>query len=274
MANSFLSRIIIIQSLGVDEPPTGRQLRDAIESIAKFNHGVAVELIEARSARDVLKAIDDIQVDVEITKSYPVLHIECHGLADKSGLFMGDESTLTWAELKPALVKLNQTTRCHLLVTLAACHGGYLVDTLDVSLRAPCWGILGPSDAVSSVDLVSSYSAFFLDLLESGNPNTAFTSLKNAPMSTGHYFFRTAEENFKEVFQLYRAAEKVERDDRLKRFSASFKRHGPLSEDWVSNALNDSEQDNLKQFYRQYFFVDMFPENQQRFIDGYLALAR
>jgi len=168
MSDARFSRIVIIQSLPLGESPTGRQLRDGIEPTATFKHGIPVEFIEARTAKDFWKALEGIKATTENTRDFPVLHIECHGLSDKTGLSLSDGTPLLWVELKTVLTRLNQATRCNLFVTLAACHGAMLFETLDVYARAPCWGLMGPSSKVSPSDLVSSYSAFFWNFFNPG----------------------------------------------------------------------------------------------------------
>jgi len=228
MTDARFSRIVIIQSLPHGESPTGRQLREGIESTAMFKHGIPVEFIETRTAKDFWRALEDIQTTIEKTMHYPVLHLECHGLSDKTGLSLSDGTPILWVELKTVLTRLNQATRCNLFVTLAACHGAMLFETLDVYARAPCWGLMGPSGEVSPPDLVGSYSAFFLELLQSGDAVAALSSLRKSPECKANYFIFTAEDIFQKVFQLYRltCSTNIQMTERAERLAQIFKKHG------------------------------------------------
>jgi hypothetical protein len=114
MTDAHFSRIVIIQSLPPGDSPTGRQLRDGIEATARFKYGISVEFIETRTAKDFWKALEGIRISTERNKDhYPILHLECHGLSDKTGLSLGDETPLPWVDLKTVLVRLNQATRCN-----------------------------------------------------------------------------------------------------------------------------------------------------------------
>ena len=273
MASAYFSRIVIIQSLPDNESPTGRHLRDAIEPTAQFNRGISVEFIDARTANDFWMALAQVQESTKKTMVFPVLHLECHGLEDKSGLSLGDKTPLPWDELKTALAKLNQATQCNLFVTLAACHGAFLMETLDVYDRAPCWGLMGPSGDVSPLDLVSSYSAFFLELLQSENAIDALRALLGSPERRARYFLFTAEDFFQAVFQQYRATWSTNSQmvERAGRFAQIFRKHG-MPEPGVS-LLYEAEHDVLERFFTRFFFVDHFPENKLRFTNAYSALA-
>ncbi|MFZ2163315.1 MAG: hypothetical protein WAW02_13965 [Sideroxyarcus sp.] len=277
MASARFSRIVIIQSLPAGESPTGCHLRDAIEPMAQFNHGIPVEFIEARTAHEFWTALKKIQETTEIEMDYPVLHLECHGLSDKTGLSLGDATALPWSELGTALAKLNQTTQCNLFVTLAACHGAMLFETLDVHARAPCWGLMGPSGEVSPPDLVGSYSAFFLKLLQSEDTVAALCALRDAPDRNAQYFLFTAENVFQTVFQLYRAtcSTNAQMAERAERFAQVLGKHGMLGLDArsIGSLLYEAEHDVLERFFTRFFFIDHFPENRVRFTNAYSALA-
>lgn len=277
MTAARFSRIVIIQSLPPSDSPTGRNLRDAIESTAVFNHSISVEFTEARTATDFFKALAGVQATAENTTNCPILHLECHGLSDKTGLSLGDGTSVPWVELKPVLERLNQATGCNLFVTLAACHGAMLFETLDVFARAPCWGLIGPSGEVSPADLVSSYSAFYLELFQSGNADAALSSLHNSLERRANYFLFTAEEQFRAVFQSYRAtcSTSAHMVERAERFARVFEKHGMLRSGVGSLTahLYEAEHDVLERFYTRFFFVDLFPENKARFIQAYSALA-
>jgi len=269
MTDARFSRIVIIQSLPSIESQTGRHLRDAIEPTAKALRHIPVEFVEAPTASDFWTALDRVHKTIENSMDYPILHLECHGLSDKTGLSLADRTPVTWIELKAVLVRLNQATCCNLLVTLAACHGAMLMETLDVHDRSPCWGLLGPSGEVSPPDLKSSYSAFFLELLRSANTEAACFSLRDSPDCRAKYFLFTAEDMFRDVFRVYRAtcSTKDQMTERADRFAQIFKKHG-MPDDEVSSirpVLYEEEYKVLERFYKRFFFVDRCPKNGLRF---------
>src|SRR6185369_1875429 len=264
MARPHFSRIEIVQSLAAGESPTGRRLREAIEQVARFDHGVRVGFFEAPDASHFWSAFERIRDSVADVTDVPVVHIEAHGLSDKGGLYLADGTTVSWAALKTALTAINRRTGCRLLVTLAACHGAYIQVTLDMQSEAPCWALMGPSGVVSPPDLVSSYSSFFMKLLEERDADVALRALHNAPERQAHYFLRTSEDFFMEVFSLYRKGNgsRAELEDRVARFGAMLKKASlPIQDQWIRGEMVKSGMQILGKFFTRFFFVDEHPEN-------------
>jgi hypothetical protein len=275
MATPHFSRIEIVQSLPPDESPTGRKLREAIEQVARFDHGVRVGFFDAPTASCFSSAFERIRDSVADVRDLPVVHVEAHGLSDKSGLYLADGTTVSWARLKASLTDINRLTGCRLLVTLAACHGANIQATLDTQSEAPCWALLGPSGIVSPPDLVSSYSSFFMKLLVERDADVALRALRNAPERQAHYYLRTSEDFFIDVFSLYRKGNGSREDleGRVARFGAMLKKAGlPIQDKWLRGEMVKSEMQILAKFFTRFFFVDEHPENIDRFKSALLAM--
>lgn len=275
MATPHFSRIEIVQSLPADESPTGRKLRESIEQVARFDHGVGVGFFDAPNASCFWNALERIRDSVTDVRDLPVVHIEAHGLSDKSGLYLADGTAVSWAALKTSLTEINRRTGCRLLVTLAACHGAYIQATLDTQSEAPCWALMGPSGVVSPPDLVSSYSSFFMQLLVERDADVALRALHDAPERQAHYFLSTSEDFFTEVFSLYRKSNgsRADLEDRVARFRASLKKAGlPIEDEWLQGEVVKSEMQILAKFFTRFFFVGEHPENVERFKLALLAM--
>ena len=273
MTHAHFSRVVIIQSLQSGESPTGRHLRDAIEQTAQERHGISVEYVDAQTVDEFMIALDNVRETTERGPNVPILHFECHGTSDKKGLYLADGTSITWSALKTHLVPINRATRCNLFVTLACCHGAMLMECLDIFERSPCWGLLGPSGEVSSLDLKNSYSAFFLELLESSNADAAIVSLMQSPERRARYFLLTAEDMFQSVVDLYQRSYSSEpqHQERIERFNRVFEKHGaPVSVlNSTDSELRLAEQNILEKIYNRFFFVDHYPENRLRFPNSY-----
>lgn len=276
MTGARFSRIVIIQSLRADESPTGRHLRDAIEPTAQALHHIPVEYIDAKTGTDFRSALNRVRETTERMTDFPILHLECHGTSDKTGLYLADGTTIPWCTLKAPLVAINQATRCNLFVTLACCHGAMLMESLDWQDRSPCWGLLGPSGEVSPLDLKSSYSAFFLSLLNAANAVTAISSLLQSHERKAHYFLLTAEEMFRAVLMVYQGtcSTDAQLSERTERFAGVLEKRGAPTA--VFNSLRSeverAERNILEGIYKRFFFVDLFPENKMRFSRAYVEL--
>lgn len=269
-------RIVIIQSLPKDDSPTGKQLRDAIEMTAKFDFDVPVQFFDAPTSDGFWDALEEIWADAQNSPGSLVLHLECHGLSDKTGLSLGDETPVSWEEIKRPFTAINHATKCRLLVTLAACHGAIIGTTLDVSSSAPCWALMGPSGEVSPPDLVSTYSAFFLSLLRSGLQG-GWSAVEAASERRASYFFIRAEDFFETVLQRYRLqhSNQTQFDERAARFEAFTNIPGmpKLDTDWIRASLHAAEMNILETFFDRFFFVADYPENRARFHAAYHAMS-
>ena len=257
MTDARFSRIVIIQSLPVGDSPTGRHLRDAIEATAKTIRGIPVEFISVQSANDFWMALDRVRESVQSIVDCPILHLECHGIDGGTGLALADRTLIPWSELKTPLVKLNQATSCNLLVTLAACHGAMLQETLDTKGRSPCLELLGPIGEVSPLDLKNSYSSFFLELLRSEKIEAALSALRESPERKAGYLSLSAVNMFQAVFRLYRTtcSTTVQMSDRVERFARDFSKLGipDVKDNWIVSEMYIAERNILDRFYKRFF---------------------
>ena len=125
------------------------------------DHGALdVVFLDVPTKQAFLAALSRIQTEA-VLGTYPLLHIECHGSSDQTGIVLADASFLGWKELKPYLTAINVATRCNLLIVMACCSGGYLAQTLLPTERAPCWALIGPTTTVYPDELQSNLHAFY-----------------------------------------------------------------------------------------------------------------
>ncbi len=260
-----------MESLPPGHLSTGKRLHEDIETLKVFHRdGLEVELREAPTRGDFLACLADVQKDAERHAKYPILHIECHGANDTTGLVLADGSFVSWRELKPILTEINVATRCNLLIVLAACHGGHLVQIIQLTERAPCWGMLGPASAVRPGNLLCSFSAFYSELLTSLDGDRALKALLRTSQGSGNYYFTTAERFFKIAYAAYLRndcspevlqdrAKFISRE--LKKMKAR-KRPGKGS---LRRVLKRKEKPFFENHFQHFFMIDLFPENVARF---------
>lgn len=122
---------------------------------------------------------------------------------------------------------------------------------------------------------MSSYTSFFMKLLAERDADVALRALQDAPERQAHYFLRTSEDFFKEVFSLYRktTGSRAELADRVSRFGATLKKAGlPIQDDWLRGEIVKSEMQIMATFFKRFFFADEYPENVERFESALLAM--
>jgi hypothetical protein len=192
--------------------------------------------------------------------------IECHG--DEAGFQLADSSIVDWAELKQPLTDLNIATGLNLIIVVAACTGGAIAKVVDITDRAPFWGLIGPTKPLSARALQQAYIPFYQTLFITKSPSEAVSALEAA--SEDPVFWRTtARCLFEAAWRMYRqqycTPEQIEsRAARmLKTALSGGSRVTGLQA--MKQALIDHEPESFRQYRTTFFMSDIFPEHQQRF---------
>lgn len=266
MPNSAsFSHIFIIQSLSPGQESTGTRLHEDLMSHRAFHQRtLTITLTKVADRSALISTLDTIHTDVMAHGIRPIVHIECHG--DEEGLEMADGSSCSWLDLTPYLVSINTASRCNLLVTLAACFGGYLIKVIDVREHAPFLALIGPPESVQAGHLLSHYSNFYTKLLDRSQEAHALTTLTHE----AGYFYVNAETYFRHAYGLHLkmqyskeafdgSARAVFKRAKCKGFAGSI-RPGAIRRRLAKQLPNDFEAHR-----RVFFMIDLFSENDLRF---------
>jgi hypothetical protein len=267
---SHFSKIYVVESLPPGDRRTGKLLWEDIDSAnALHQRDLQTEFQHPRTRADFLACLARVQADAA-RGEYPILHIECHGSRDKDGLILADESYLSWAELKPFLTSINVAARCNLLIVMAACYGGYLGHVIVPTDRAPCWGFIGPTESVYPDELLSGFNAFYGALLASLDGDQSLAALSAKPLRFGGYYFTSALHFFKRAYAGYlkQFGSDAALDERARRVSRQLRRMGSENRPGkgaLKRLLKRTEGQSFEKYHRQFFMLDLFPENEARF---------
>lgn len=273
MKSCHFSKITIIQSL--DKHYTGRRLYEDIDIfIVAKDCKVKIELFNVATTIELLKLFTELTSEVSSSGEYPIIHIESHGSREKDGLFLSSGDFVSWNDLKAPLINLNVATRNNLLVVLAACNGAYITEILQLIDRAPCWGLVGPKREVDYQAILTNFSAFYKEVLTSGDGDRAVKLLnKDAKEGDGDYFYKNAESFFKEVFRKYKTVSCSPKS--LKERARQIRKKLIKSKSAVLPSRNQIEchlgktKDTFEKYKNDFFMIDLFPENAKRFTIEY-----
>jgi len=270
MPSIQFSRIVILESLEKDK--TGRKLYDDLRLI-NIQHDRNIEVIysEVGTKKEFLAKLISLKQEAE-EGHWPILHFECHGKDDTTGISLANGEIMSWAELKPYLTAINIATQCNLLVVMAACYGGHMVQIIQPIDRAPCLALLSPTNEIYPDEILKPLTAFYTELLNSLNLNAALNKLRSYPITDGGYDFKTAPDFFQSVYVGYikgcsdQKAFKIKH--RVKNMYMELKKsgispHGGLGA--IKKILKQSQPEYFKWFYKNFFMTDLFPENKLRF---------
>lgn len=270
----YFNTIYIVESLPASERKTGAELFNKVISpiVSKQSDQSAFYKVVSNK-QDFFDTLTAIKEECVQQNRGPLLHIECHGHKDGLGLESGE--FVTWAELKPYLTNLNQISKLNLLVVLAACSGIFLGQTLSLNDRAPVWGIIGPNETIYDSALIADFSNFYTEFFTSFDGVKALEKLLLfLPNQKSQYSFINAEFFFKRVFVNYldnycnEAALKKREDEIVSQIKNKTPEYEPLLRANLQKDLRSYEK-VFNQFREQFFFVDIAPENLNRFSISY-----
>lgn len=273
---SKVGQIWIIESLA--ERHTGIVMRDHLRDLfIPWDNPPQVTYRDVASSSELFAALEDLCSDVKRTRRWPILDIECHGLADLSGLALRDGSTASWEELKPRLQKINLTSRFNLFLILALCNGGYFGSAERLHEPAAFVAYLGPNTEIGDVELSNALKAFFSALFEKRDATEAINAL-NAAVPGFPYFYATAEGIFRLALEGYLkdVSERGRRNrarDMVFRLRDAGNRQVPSINEMM-RWYEKREREMFADFRRVYFALDAFPENAERFPVDYWQIWR
>ncbi len=270
MPSILFSKLVILESL--EQGKTGRKLFEDIRPISiQTDRNIDVIYSEVGTKQEFLAQLIIVKQEAE-KGHWPILHIECHGLDDTTGISLANGECISWVELKPYLTAINIVTQCNLLVVMAACYGGHMVQIIQPIERAPCLAMLSPTKEIYPDEILTPFTSFYTELFNSLNFDSALKALRSHRITDGEYFFQTAPGFFKSAYVGYikgtadKKALKIKR--RAKNIYMDLKRSGvtpPEGIGVIKKMLKQTQPDYFKSFCEQFFMIDLYPMNQSRF---------
>ncbi len=237
-------------------------------------------LHQARGRADVLELLGDLATGAS-NGDWPLIHVETHGaevgqgtMRTAPGIVLASGELMTWKELAPPLTAINRATRLNLIVFMAACNGADLATVIQPLEGAPARIIIGPTDVLRQGTLEKATNAFYRSVLAGDDGTAAIRAISTAVAPTEALFLAvTAEWLFLQILQDYFNQMTTE-DQLAARVEGSI---APLALLGVSPAEMDRRRALMKAqladrpglfnaCYREFFFVDQYPDNSERFL--------
>ncbi len=272
MPNAKFSKIIIIQSLSVDNEFTGTKLRDDIEPLNIYHDlGLDIDLKNIDTKSELTDVFKSVEYETENDGLYPLLHFEIHGSDDTTGLILSSGDYVSWEELIEPLTKINIACRLNLLVILAVCYGANLTRIIKPTDRAPFWGLVGPTHKIKTGFILKAFYQFYKTLLKSENGASAVSALNNEKeIGKGYYRFSNAESFFKKVYIMYVQEECTpekleERARKMFRILKKEQGNSARSVGQLKRHLKKTQEESFYKYCNKFFMFGMYPENKERF---------
>ena len=276
--NKF-SSVYVIEFLKDGDLKTGRDLYEScILPLGQIKGNLYTNLTQPKSKSEFFNVLSKIEDDCAANSRAPILHLEAHGndngIANDNIIESADQ-IITWSELKPFLCHLNEISGLNLLVVMAACDGFNLTKVVQLTDRAPVWGIIGPQMNVEAGHILDGFKEFYIELFESYDGRKALNKLNNSlDVKDWHFKFLNAEFFFLYVYKNYLETLCTE-DALIKRAQKIVKEGGagrPLNSilesqmiEYFYKLLNSTQETYFESHKRHFFMMDMFEGYDQRF---------
>lgn len=276
MSSFKFNKLYVIESLQSGDKLTGTELYNDLLKWKEFEHDgkFKTELIEINNKVDFLKQLNLIKQECLELKYYPIIHLEIHGSSDYSGLVLKSRELVSWNDIYSVLTEINSIIGNNLFLTLAVCHGGYLMQLIKLDKPAPFWGFIGSFDTIEIDDLMIRYYEFYKDFLNSYNLNSAFNKLCDAnPKIPSTYQFISSEETFKNVYNNYLKENTSEKgiEERKKQAinneNLTFinRKERRDFEKKFAKQIRETKDQYYKKHSKIFFMLEKFPNNRERF---------
>ena len=197
----YFNRIIIIQSLPLNERQTGTEIHnDYLIRYSWLDPNFAVELKSIISKEEFIKCISQIEEDTKMGTYLPYIHFESHGGRD--GILLSSGEYIPYKEFIEVIRKININTKNNLFISVGTCWGGRIQFETDIRSPCPFRGFIGPMDEIFDDDLVVSFSAYFDELLRTNDFELAIKRLNKTNTSGVEFHHYNAESFLEELAKI------------------------------------------------------------------------
>ena len=270
------NRIYVIESLPFGDEKTGTRLHNELLQWLQYRFdGFVSILLEPKNKLEWDRVMSRILDDTQNKGGRPIIHFEIHGSTNKDGLVLASRELVSWKEMGSQLTAINIASRMNLFVSLAVCHGAYLLTQYHMNQRAFCFGVLGSFDALKVSDLKIRFNEFYEELFTSFDVVKAYQRLLNAnPGVDEDYECISALEMFYKNYRNYILKE-VEDPERVKERALEAAQEAGIVLDTqekieafqrdFAKALHQTKEKYYVEHSTNFLMTDLFPEKKEDF---------
>ncbi|WLT30290.1 hypothetical protein [Geothrix sp. PMB-07] len=233
---------------------------------------VAISVAEPKDKYEITKLLNDAYFEMrELGKPCPpiVLHIDAHG--SENGFKTRNGEMFTWEEFSTYCQQLSKISNIQLVVIMGTCKGGYSMEMLKPYDQAPFYCIFGPGSNINNYDLMNFYRDFYNELMT----NKRFDVVaKNIIKQYGDkIMYVSSLFLFQSLYKTYMIHQTrrfgIIRKNRMinKIKKLNITKEEKIKKIEYINKENKLTIDQFPRFRRQFFLIDEYPENENRFKD-------
>lgn len=194
-------KVYVLESLQQGDKLTGTNLyNDLISYKLPFDSKLYDRIVDKG---DWYKTIEDIRSNVKYG-DVVFIHIEIHGNEGGTGVVLKNGETITFEKICEDFRDINKKIGCNLYITLAVCHGLYMIKGLVPLKEMPFCGLIGSQEEIKVSDLEIRYYEFYNSYLEYNDIESAMEQLKKAnPDIPNSYRYIRSDEIFINSWKKY-----------------------------------------------------------------------
>lgn len=263
------TQLWILESLKPHERSTGEELRQFVLNRGdSFPGRISVEMTKPWSRSQFMDVLERMFQSAD-EGNFPILHVEAHGGED--GLYLASGEMIEWDELSIPLIKINRRLRGNLIITVAACWGGYMARTTLSATRAPFLVVVGPETKIYDSHLIHDYSHFYYEFVGMRSLTKARWALNAFKKANQTYFVSTASHCFTELMRsrLTNSRTAEENASRIEELVAKALASDPdcdvESAREVAEAITLDTNRFLRIAWDLYVYADEYPKNKDLF---------
>jgi len=170
-------KIFVIESLEDGDRLTGTNL---------YNDLISYELpLTSRLYNNIIDegdwygTMEDIKENVQLG-DVVFIHLEIHGNSRGSGIVLKNGTEILFDRICEDFRVINKRIGCNLYVTLAVCHGLFLITGLVPLKEMPFCGVIGSQEQIKVKDLELRFYEFYKSFLEFDDIEFAMEELQKA----------------------------------------------------------------------------------------------
>ena len=275
MKNFKFNTIYIIESLGVDEPKTGRILYDDLQVQQYVHQGLQVKFNDINNAFEWDDLMSHILNKCMTNREFPILHLEIHGC--KQGIEFRDGSFRTVEQVGEQFRKINIATGCNLFITMGVCKGLYVLFETHIDKPMPFCGAIGSFEKMSSYDIQLRYAEFYGTFFKTFDVTQAYLQLiktdTGTPNEYTQYRYIRVDEVFYKAYLDYIKKACTQEGMNQRALDAAKENGVVLQTRQIRRKFQRDfakEEKKSRGFYykqaaKQFFMLDSYPENKDRF---------
>lgn len=256
--NITFNSIVVVESLGRTELPTGQMLCESIVGLASEVSDIRPTYVSIGSCAQFAEVLHSLVDQAHRRGARPILHIEAHG-DEHSGIHFADDTNLDWNTLCDLITPLNEATDLGLTVVVAACYGLSLIDGIRLSKPAPCSAFIGPSDTITEPEVLGVFRDFYSALLRTLDAARAVRALRDHTLCEGSLNVMTSRAWFELLMTKYlreEASRTAAREYALKHYLQAKHAGGSTSMRELKRQFRRDLPMVVRKYFETFFMID------------------